>query len=149
MNLNSCSNAVHTRYVYAEHCYMNSNSYTACTCFLHIKVVCFRGTKWSPCLHTHPKISQIHHIQLYPIKKDLKLRCFRSEQLFFVLRNLHPWGVVQLTTFWAAPDKPVPKNRRSPRSSCVTWKTLRKQMVIVIRYSSSIFGTWIFWWNGF
>lgn len=27
MNLNSCSNAPHTRNVYAQHCYMNSNSY--------------------------------------------------------------------------------------------------------------------------
>ena len=102
MNLNSCSNAVHTRYVYAEHCYMNSNSYTACTCFLHIKVVCFRGTKWSPCLHTHPKISQIHHIQLYPIKRpEASLLPFRTT--FFCASKPASMGGGSVDNFLSCP----------------------------------------------
>ena len=71
-----------------------------------------------------------------PKKQDLKLR------------KLHPFrGVFQLTTFLSCPRQTSAKE--SEKSSVKLSDLKNPKEAMVIRYSSSIFGTWIFWWNGF
>lgn len=89
--------------------------------------VCMKTPKKIPKNTSHTALSQ---------KKDLKLR------------KLHPFrGVFQLTTFLSCPRQTSAKE--SEKSSVKLSDLKNPKEAMVIRYSSSIFGTWIFWWNGF